>query len=384
MAYILTPRFAQAYQAPECNPFSFCAPSSRPTYVYRAAQRPQPEPRRSPFASFFSQIEDLVSEIDRESQRQAQIEAQREVQREAQRVAQIQAQREAYKAHIEAQRAAYRQRQAEIEAHIAAQREAHRQRQLRKRAMRAQFAVSQNEQGWQVDAQVPGFQQENISIEVTDGNTLKIAGNTEWGAKPQVETQPETEATSVVEQTTEDVTEQTTEQNIEESADEKMDDITLEPSAEITAETNETESVRPDTPDSDTSSHKSYQATVEDDFEDLGPEASTLFSTASVPTTPAEPKGKEKAVGTAETAEDPEVSVPRETAVVQQSQLEVPAQHQQEQEVEEQLPHGSFERTYRFPERIDADGVRASFKNGVLSIAVPRAQAQQARRIAIM
>ncbi|KAJ4994290.1 hsp20-like protein [Stagonosporopsis vannaccii] len=383
MAYILTPRFTQAYQAPQCNPFGFCAPSSQPTYGYRTAQRPQsqPQPQRSPFASFFSQLDELVSEIDRESQRQAQIEAKRE----AQRAAQIKAAREAYQAHIEAQRAAYRQRQAEIEAHIVAQREAHRQRQLRKRAFRAQFAVTQNEQGWQVDAELPGFRQENISIELTDENTLKIAGNTEWGAKPQVEAQPEVEATPAVNESIEEASEQTA----EESAEEKMEGITLEPaadlapSAEIVTDATETESVRPGTPDSDTSSRKSYQPTVEDDFEDLGPEASTLFSTPSTPATPSEPKGKEKAVEQEETAEDPEVSIPTESAVVPQPQPEVPAPQQREQEEEERF-RGSFERTYRFPERIDSSNVRASLKEGVLSITVPRAQAQPARRIAIL
>jgi len=389
MAYILTPRFAPAYQASQCNPFGVCAPSSRPTYGYRTAQMPQAQPQRSPFASFFSQLEDLVSEIDQESQRQAQIEARREAELEAQRVAQIKAQREAYRAHIEAQRAAYRQRQAEIEAHIAAQREAHRQRQLRKRAVRAQFAVTQNEQGWQVDAEIPGFEQDNISIEVTDENTLKIAGNTEWGAKPQVEAQPEaeSEATSV-----ESASEPTAEQTGEEPADEKMEGITLEPAAdlrpaaEIATETTETDSVRPGTPDSDTSSRKSYQPTVEDDFEDLGPEASTLFSTPSAPAAPSEPKGKEKAVVSPEpqqTAEDPEISIPAETAVAQQHQPLLSAQQQQQEDAEESF-RGSFERTYRFPERIDAGSIRASLKEGVLSITVPRAQAQPVRRIAIL
>lgn len=380
MAYILTPRLAQAYQAPQCSPFGFCAPSPQPSYGYRTVQRPQPQPQpqRSPFASFFSQLDELVGEIDRESQRQAQIEAQRE----AQRAEQVKAAREAYQAHVEAQRAAYRQRQADIEAHIAAQREAHRQRQLRKRAFRAQFAVTQNEQGWQVDAQLPGFKQDNISIELIDENTLKIAGNTEWGAKAQAEAQSDTEAAPAIEQPTEEATEQT----IEDSADEKMEGITLEPAADLepTAEpasdATETESVRPGTPDSDTSSRKSYQPTVEDDFEDLGPEASTLFSTPSTTALPSEPKGKEKAVEPEETAEDPEVSVPADTAVVQQPQPEVPTQQQQEEE----RFNGSFERTYRFPERIDGSNVRASLKEGVLSITVPKAQAQPARRIAIL
>ncbi|KAJ8117721.1 hypothetical protein OPT61_g1147 [Boeremia exigua] len=379
MAYILTPRFAQAYQAPQCNPFGFCAPSSRPAYAFRAVQQPQPRPQSSPFASFFSQLDELVSEIDHESQRQAQIEAQRE----AQRAAQMEAEREAYRAHVEAQRAAYRQRQAEIEAHIVAQREAHRQRQLRKRAFRAQFEVTQNEQGWQVDAELPGFEQDNISIELTDENTLKIAGNTEWGTKPQIEVQPTTEVKHSAEQP-DDVVSEHTHSVTNESAEQRMEGITLEPTAELEpAETPEAESVRPGTPDSDTSSHKSYQATVEDDFEDLGPEASTLFSTSSAPATPSEPKGKEKAIELTEdqeTVEDPDVSIPTDAAVVQHPK---PAVTEQQEEEEERF-HGSFERTYRFPERIDASNVRASLKEGVLSITVPRVQAQPVRRIAVL
>lgn len=388
MAYILTPRFASAYQAPQCNPFGFCAPSSQSIYNYRTAQRsqsqPQPQPQPSPFASFFSQLEDLVGEIDRESQHQAQVEAQREAQlethieaqRQAQRAAHIEAQREAYRAHIEAQRTRYHQRQARIEAHIEAQREAHRQQQLRKHALRAEFAVTQVEQGWQVDAEVPGFQQENISIEVLDENTLKIAGNTEWGMKPQSDVHAKVEATPAVEQTVEETIEQT--------AEEKIEGISLKSEIEnatTATETTETDVTRPATPDSDTSSHKSYQPTVEDDFEDLGPEASSLFSTTSAPTTPTKSKGKEKAVESAvehpEIVEDPDVSVP-ETAATQQPQPEVQAQQQDER------PQGSFERTFRFPERIDASNVRASLKEGVLSISVPRGRLQQVKRIAIL
>lgn len=386
MAYILTPHFAQAYQAPQCNAFGFCAPSSQSPYGYRAVERSQPrlQPQISPFASFFSQIDNLVSEIDRESQRQAQIEAQRE----AQRAAQIKAAREAYQAHVEAQRSAYRQRQAAIEAHLAAQREAHRQRQLRKRAFRAQFAVVQNEQGWQVDAEIPGFEQENINIELTDENTLKIVGNTEWGAKPQVEAHPETETETETTPAADSSTEKAPTQITEESPHEILESFTpepaadLEPKAETATDSTEIESVRPGTPDSDTSSRKSYQPTVEDDFEDLGPETSRLFSTPSTPATSSENKGKENAVGHVQTIDDPEVSVPTETSVVLQPQSEVAAQ--QQQVPKEERFQGSFERTYRFPERIDGSNVRASLKEGVLRITVPRAQAQPARRIDIL
>jgi HSP20 family molecular chaperone IbpA len=387
MAYILTPRFAPVYQAPQSNPFGFCTTASRPTYAYHTVERPQPrhqpqDPAYSPFAHFFSQVDELLGEIDREGHRQAQAEARAKAQREAQ----IEAQREAYRqrqaqieAHIEAQREFYRQRQAQIKAHVEAQREAHRQRQLRKHALRAKFAVTQNEQGWQIDAEVPGFEQENIDIEVTDENTLKIAGNTEWGVQSQGELQHEAEATPIAERPTEE--------SVKEAPEEKLEGIALEPEVETsntvtgaaTESTTEADSARPGTPDSDTTSHKSYQATVEDDFEDLGAEASSLFPTPSQPAISSEPKGKEKAVEDHEIVEDPEVSVPTEAAVSQQPQSGAPAQQH-----EAEHPQGTFERTYRFPERIDASNVRASFKDGKLTINVPKAQVQQVRRIAIL
>jgi len=316
MAYVITPHFIPAYEAPRCNPFGSCAPVSRPTYAYRTLARPQPRrPVYSPYTNFFSQVDELLGEIDREAQRQAHLQAQLE-----------------------------------------AQREAHRQRQQRKRALRAKFAVIPNEQGWQVDAEVTGFTQENISIEVTDENTLKVAGNTEWRSEPQA--QPEAEAVPTPEEIAEE--------SVVQTPDNRMDGVALnEPETE-------TEPARSATPDSDTQSHRSYQATVEDDFEDLGAETSN----PSESSTPEEPKGKEKAV---------EESRNAETAVTQQPQPEVPVPQQQNQvQQEEPRPQGSFERTFKFPERIDANSVRASFKDGVLHIAVPRAQIQQVRRIAIL
>lgn len=297
MAFILTPRFAPAYQAPQCNPFSLCAPASQPAYRYRVACTPPRRPQYSSFNHFFSQVDELLGEIDRQAQHQAAIEAQRE---------------------------------------------AHRQRQQRKRALRAQFAVTQNEQGWQVDGDIQGFEQDNINIEVTDEHTLKVAGNTQWQSE---KAQPQHDATPALEQATEPV------------QDDKIDGATLTDAETATVG-----------PDSDTESHKSYQATVEDDFEDLGAEAASLFSAPSGSSTksePTEPKGKEKAV------EEPS------NTVAPQPQAEAPAQQEQER------VHGSFERTFRFSERIDGANVRASFKDGTLNITVPRAPAQEIKRIAI-
>jgi len=44
---------------------------------------------------------------------------------------------------------------------------------------------------------------------------------------------------------------------------------------------------------------------------------------------------------------------------------------------------GEFSRTFNFPESIDQDAVSASFKDGILSIAVPKAKRHGSRRISI-
>jgi HSP20 family protein len=45
--------------------------------------------------------------------------------------------------------------------------------------------------------------------------------------------------------------------------------------------------------------------------------------------------------------------------------------------------HGSFERSVRLPEFVDADRISASFTNGLLTITVPKAEAAKPRRIEI-
>lgn len=44
---------------------------------------------------------------------------------------------------------------------------------------------------------------------------------------------------------------------------------------------------------------------------------------------------------------------------------------------------GEFQRTFNFPARVDQDNVKASLKNGILSILVPKAQAPTSRKINI-
>jgi HSP20 family protein len=44
---------------------------------------------------------------------------------------------------------------------------------------------------------------------------------------------------------------------------------------------------------------------------------------------------------------------------------------------------GPFSRTFRLPFRVEADAVKATFENGVLSIVLPRAEADLPRKIEI-
>jgi len=45
--------------------------------------------------------------------------------------------------------------------------------------------------------------------------------------------------------------------------------------------------------------------------------------------------------------------------------------------------HGSFERSVRLPEFVDAEKIDANFANGLLTVTVPKVQAAQPRKIAI-
>lgn len=229
------------------------------------------------------------------------------------------------------------QRQAQIEAY----RKIHNQRQLRKRILRAQFAVSQNEPGWQINGEIQGFGPENLNIEVTNEHTLKVTGDTQWQSEKVLS---QDDATSTVP---------------EQVQVDKADESTL---AEA-----ETASVHSE---SDNESHKSYQATVEDDFEDLGAETASMISASSSSSTSAsteETKNKENVT------KEPSAPVPQN-----------PSEPQAEESEEQERQHGSFERIFKFPERIDAANVRASFKDGVLSITVPRAPVQQPKTITIL
>ncbi|OVE80508.1 hypothetical protein BVY01_00095 [bacterium I07] len=45
--------------------------------------------------------------------------------------------------------------------------------------------------------------------------------------------------------------------------------------------------------------------------------------------------------------------------------------------------YGKFERSFRFPKDVKQDSIKASFKNGVLTVEIPKAEEEKPRAIAI-
>lgn len=314
MAFVLTPRFAPIYQPQQSNPFCCYESVARPCHSYRISRPQARRPQLSGFDHFVNQIGTLLlSDVGAEAARQAQ-----------------------------------------LEAHMEAQRVVHRQRQHCERALRANFAVNQTDQGWQVDGDLQGFEQENINIEVINEHTLKISGNTQSQSN---ETTAEKFASAAVEASPK--------RGSEAAVGPKNSSENSFPAAGSPGE------------DSDAESHKSYQATVEDDYEDLAAEFASHTSASSGTTIPAElieSQGKQKRV------DEPTMQPSAEEARTAKTS----AQQFDEKSQEKERVHGAFEKVLRFPERINVANVRASFEENVLKITIPKAQAPQIKKIQIL
>lgn len=175
------------------------------------------------------------------------------------------------------------------------------------------FDVKETKEAYLVDAEIPGVDPKNVSVEFIDEHTLAVKGrserHTEKGNKPAVEA---VEAASAPEGTA--------------------------------------------TPASETASLKSHQATVEDE----------------------EPAHTSAAQESSEVAQHTEAATekPQEVAKTEE-------QKPQEQYWFSERRIGSFQRQFAFASRVDQEQVKASLKNGLLSIIVPKAAAPESRRINI-
>jgi HSP20 family molecular chaperone IbpA len=158
------------------------------------------------------------------------------------------------------------------------------------------FDVTEVAEAYELFGEVPGLEQQDLSIEFTDAQTLVVKGKTERG-------------------------------------------VSATPAA---AESTQTEST-------ETSSEKSHNPTVEDEYDEADTPLATPASTATATETPA--------------AEQKQPEAPKPKYWVAERRV------------------GSFERSFSFSQRIEQDSVQASLKNGVLHVVVPKSQ--KPRKVAV-
>ncbi|KKY29002.1 putative 30 kda heat shock protein [Phaeomoniella chlamydospora] len=158
------------------------------------------------------------------------------------------------------------------------------------RAWAPRFNVAEHEDSYQLDGELPGVDQKNVSIEFTDPHTLVIKGHTEQ----------------------------------EYTSGEPLEDVSAQ---------GRIENVK-----------NSHKPTVED-------EGATTTSTAVATTS-------------------------------NEQQVQKSGEPKYKSWISERS-FGEFHRSFSFPSRVDQDAVKASLKNGILSIIVPKMKAPQSRKITI-
>jgi HSP20 family protein len=163
------------------------------------------------------------------------------------------------------------------------------------------FDVKELKDSYELQGELPGIDQKDVSIEWTDATTLAIKGRTEHRRRRSSPSQKAAEAAAP----------ETTESE--------------------SASTKDTEYKAPSVEEEDGST------TATDDFVDV-----------------ASPNASEETVS--KKAEEPAAPKPAEQVRYWVSERSV----------------GSFGRSFTFPVRIDQDNVKASLKNGILSVVIPK------------
>jgi len=186
--------------------------------------------------------------------------------------------------------------------------ELHRATRHAKKTFNPRFNVKEAKDSYSVEAEVPGVNEKDLTIEFTDEHTLTIKGRTERHVESSTRPTDEVEAqqkTAVEEGTA--------------------------------------------TPASEAESVKSHQATVEDEEP-----ANTSAVAAS-----------SEAVEKAPAKETVKAETPKEKVWISERRV------------------GEFTRSFQFPARVDQEAVKASLKNGLLNVVIPKAPVPESRRIQI-
>jgi len=181
------------------------------------------------------------------------------------------------------------------------------------------FDLKETKDAYSLEGELPGVSQENLNIEFTDEHTLTIKGRLE-----------------------------------------RYSESGRRPQAAAAVEDAETKGAVTEGAASETSSVKSHQPTVED-------EESANASAGN---------------DTWEEVAAPSPAPTKETTAVEPAKTQQPAPEKDQFWISERSV-GEFSRSFNFPSRVNQDAVKASLKNGILSIVVPKAAAPQSRRITV-
>ncbi|KAL8706145.1 MAG: hypothetical protein Q9201_000780 [Fulgogasparrea decipioides] len=182
------------------------------------------------------------------------------------------------------------------------------------------FDVREVGAAYELQGELPGIKQEDIDIEFVDANTLVIKGKTERAS---------------------------TRSNHVDVKGKAVEGGVSSPKAIAADDASETSS-------------NYHKATVEDEYVDAGAEKE---GSSPVPTT-TEGGAQTPASSTEVAAAPTQQEQPRYKYWVSERSV------------------GEFQRTFSFPGKVDQEAVKASLKNGILSVVVPKA-AKQERKIVI-
>ena len=192
------------------------------------------------------------------------------------------------------------------------------------RSFQPKFDVSEEKDSYLLEGELPGIEQENVLIEFSDPHTIVIKGKVERVVRSSSP-----------------------------ASSNAIEDAAAAAAGQQKAIASGTE-----TP-------KSHKATVEDESVEDGGQQQQQQQQVATTTTPTTEQSVEKAI------------INNDNKPAQQ-----PAQPQSKYWVSERSV-GEFHRSFQFPARVDQDAVKASMKNGVLKIVVPKAVNKPGRRIAI-
>ncbi|KAI0143609.1 30 kDa heat shock protein [Xylariaceae sp. FL1272] len=202
------------------------------------------------------------------------------------------------------------------------------------------FDIRENETNYELHGELPGVEKDNVHIDFSDPQTIVIRGKVE---------RTHTSSSSPPAPAQDTVPEKQNE----------------ETSGAAAAPETEDDAVLVDADAHETTSNKSFQATVEDDTEADDSQTTTSSTAQQTPATSVAGPAK---IETSVTNPAPST----ETAPVNNARYWI-----------HERSIGSFSRSFTFSQRVEHDHVTASLHNGILSVTVPKARKHESRRIAI-